>query len=194
MELIEVKISDITLTNVGFAVFLKPKDSRPDSKVVPIFIGPLETHAITSILDGVSPPRPMTHDLMMLIIPSLGGKIIKVTIDEIIDNTFFAKITIRKDEELLLIDARPSDSIALAEAPIYITSSIFEEAGVFMKDGEIPQDGSTEESSTESYPKSQNSKTPLEVLEDSLHAAIKAEDYEAAAKIRDQIKRFVENS
>jgi bifunctional DNase/RNase len=197
MELIEVKISDITLTNVGFAVFLKPKDSRPDSKVVPIFIGPLETHAITSILDGVSPPRPMTHDLMMLIIPSLGGKIIKVTIDEIIDNTFFAKITIRKDEELLLIDARPSDSIALAlraEAPIYITSSIFEEAGVLMKDGEIPQDSNTEESSGETYTQSQNPRTPLEVLEDSLHAAIKAEDYEAAAKIRDQIKRLVENS
>lgn len=197
MELIEVKISDITITNVGFAVFLKPKDSRPDSKVVPIFIGPLETQAITSILDGFSPPRPMTHDLLMLIIPSLGGKVIKVTIDEIIDSTFFAKITIRRDEELLLIDARPSDSIALAlraEAPIYITRNILEEAGVFMKDGEIPQESSTDESSSEFYSTSQQSKTPLEILEDSLGAAIKAEDYEAAAKIRDQIKRFVDNS
>ncbi len=193
MELIEVKISDITLTNVGFAVFLKPKEI-PDSKVVPIFIGPLETHAITSILDGVSPPRPMTHDLMMLIVPALGGKVIKVTIDEIIDNTFFAKITIRKDEEILLIDARPSDSIAIAlraEAPIFITRNILEEAGVFMKDGEIPTEGSTEESSS-SLPT--RSRTPLEVLEDSLSSAIKAEDYESAARIRDQIKRFVENS
>jgi bifunctional DNase/RNase len=197
MELIEVKISDITITNVGFAVFLKPKDSRPDSKVVPIFIGPLETQAITSILDGFSPPRPMTHDLLMLIIPSLGGKVIKVTIDEIIDSTFFAKITIRRDEELLLIDARPSDSIALAlraEAPIYITRNILEEAGVFMKDGEIPQESSTDESNSEFYSTPQQSKTPLEILEDSLGAAIKAEDYEAAAKIRDQIKRFVDNS
>lgn len=190
MELIEVKISDITLTNVGFAVFLRPKDI-PDSKVVPIFIGPLETHAITSILDGVSPPRPMTHDLMMLIVPALGGKILKVTIDEIIDNTFFAKITIRRDEEILLIDARPSDSIALAlraEAPIYITKNILDEAGVFMKDGDIPVEPSDSSSEKPSRPK-----TPLELLEDSLNAAIKAEDYEAAAKIRDQIKRFVEN-
>ena len=60
MDLIEVKISDITLTNVGFAVFLKPKEETADSKVVPIFIGPLETHAITSVLDGITPPRPMT--------------------------------------------------------------------------------------------------------------------------------------
>lgn len=190
MELIEVKISDITLTNVGFAVFLRPKDI-PESKVVPIFIGPLETHAITSILDGVSPPRPMTHDLMMLIVPALGGKILKVTIDEIIDNTFFAKITIRRDEEILLIDARPSDSIALAlraEAPIYITKNILDEAGVFMKDGEIPI-----ESSEPAVEKSSSPKSALELLEDSLNAAIKAEDYESAAKIRDQIKRFVEN-
>ena len=192
MELIEVKISDITLTNVGFAVFLKPKDT-PDAKVVPIFIGPLETHAITSILDGVSPPRPMTHDLMMLIVPALGGKILKVTIDEIIDNTFFAKITIRKDEEILLIDARPSDSIALAlraDAPIYITRNILDEAGVYMKDGEIP----TEAQSVEVPIAKASPKTPLEVLEDSLNAAIKAEDYESAARIRDQIKRLVENS
>ena len=192
MELIEVKISDITLTNVGFAVFLKPKEI-PDSKVVPIFIGPLETHAITSILDGVSPPRPMTHDLMMLIVPALGGKIIKVTIDEIIDNTFFAKITIRKDEEILLIDARPSDSIALAlraDAPIFITRNILEEAGVFMKDGEIPSEGPSDETVSLST----SPRTPLEVLEDSLSVAIKVEDYEAAAKIRDQIKRFIENS
>ncbi|HMZ66589.1 MAG TPA: bifunctional nuclease family protein, partial [Leptospiraceae bacterium] len=132
MDLIEVKISDITLTNVGFAVFLKPKEDLFDSKVVPIFIGPLETHAITSVLDGITPPRPMTHDLIMMIIPVLGAQIIKVTIDEIIDNTFYAKISLRKDEEIFLIDARPSDSIAIAlraEAPIFITKSVLDEAG-----------------------------------------------------------------
>ena len=127
MDLIEVKISDITLTNVGFAVFLKPKEETSDSKVVPIFIGPLETHAITSVLDGITPPRPMTHDLIMMFIPVLGAQVIKVTIDEIVDNTFYAKISIRKDEEIFLIDARPSDSIAIAlraEAPIFITQSV----------------------------------------------------------------------
>ncbi|MCB1176822.1 MAG: bifunctional nuclease family protein, partial [Leptospiraceae bacterium] len=112
MDLIEVKIYEITLTQVGFAVFLRPKEAIYESKLVPIFIGPLETHAITSIMDGVQPPRPMTHDLLMMIVPALGAKVVKVTIDEIIDNTFYAKISIRKDEEILLVDARPSDSIA----------------------------------------------------------------------------------
>ena len=193
MDLIEVKISDITLTNVGFAVFLKPKEETADSKVVPIFIGPLETHAITSVLDGITPPRPMTHDLIMMFIPVLGAQVIKVTIDEIIDNTFYAKISIRKDEEIFLIDARPSDSIAIAlraEAPIFITQSVLDEAGVIMKGGEIPSESSMDElTPVEPVPRTQ-----LQILEESLSVAIKNEDYESAARIRDQIKKIIGNS
>ena len=193
MDLIEVKISDITLTNVGFAVFLKPKEETADSKVVPIFIGPLETHAITSVLDGITPPRPMTHDLIMMFIPVLGAQVIKVTIDEIIDNTFYAKISIRKDEEIFLIDARPSDSIAIAlraEAPIFITQSVLDEAGVVMKGGEIPSESSLDElTPVEPVPRTQ-----LQILEESLSVAIKNEDYESAARIRDQIKKIIGNS
>ncbi|HRG46040.1 MAG: bifunctional nuclease family protein [Leptospiraceae bacterium] len=193
MDLIEVKISDITLTNVGFAVFLKPKEETADSKVVPIFIGPLETHAITSVLDGITPPRPMTHDLIMMFIPVLGAQVIKVTIDEIIDNTFYAKISIRKDEEIFLIDARPSDSIAIAlraEAPIFITQSVLDEAGVVMKGGEIPSESGLDElTPVEPVPRTQ-----LQILEESLSVAIKNEDYESAARIRDQIKKIIGNS
>ena len=120
MDLIEVKISDITLTNVGFAVFLKPKEETADSKV---------------------------------------------TIDEIIDNTFYAKISIRKDEEIFLIDARPSDSIAIAlraEAPIFITQSVLDEAGVVMKGGEIPSESGLDElTPVEPVPRTQ-----LQILED----------------------------
>jgi uncharacterized protein len=192
MDLIEVKISDITLTNVGFAVFLKPKEETNDSKVVPIFIGPLETHAITSVLDGITPPRPMTHDLIMMFIPVLGAQVIKVTIDEIVDNTFYAKISIRKDEEIFLIDARPSDSIAIAlraEAPIFITQSVMDEAGVVMRGGEIPSEPNIEDIQPDQPPRTQ-----LQILEDSLASAVKGEDYESAARIRDQIKKIIESS
>lgn len=196
MDLIEVKISDITLTNVGFAVFLKPKDPS-ETKVVPIFIGPLETHAITSVLDGITPPRPMTHDLLMMFIPILGAQIVKVTIDEIVDNTFFAKISLKKDGEIFLIDARPSDSIALAlraEAPIYITQKVLDEAGVVMRSSESESETNIEEVfSTPDQPVEDN-RTQLEILEDQLALAVKNEDYEVAARIRDQIKRLVENS
>ncbi|MCB1192249.1 MAG: bifunctional nuclease family protein [Leptospiraceae bacterium] len=189
MEQIEVKISDITLTNVGFAVFLRPLEQN-DSKVVPIFIGPLETHAITSVLDGISPPRPMTHDLLMMILPILGAKIIKVTIDEIIDNTFYAKITIRRDEEIFVVDARPSDSIAIAlraGSPIYVTQNILDEAGIVMREGDF-------ESESREDQQPQKPKTQLEVLQESLDRAVNTEDYESAARIRDQIKKIVGSS
>ncbi|MCE9501228.1 MAG: bifunctional nuclease family protein [Leptospira sp.] len=166
MELLEVKISDISLTNVGFAVFLKPKDLS-ESKVVPIFIGPLETHSITSVLDGITPPRPMTHDLLLQIISTMGAQIIKVVVDEIIDNTFYAKISVRKDEEIIIIDARPSDSIAIAlraGAPIFIAKSVLDEAGIMMKEEEMGKETlSTGEISQPTFPKTQ-----LQILEESL--------------------------
>ncbi|EPG68130.1 bifunctional nuclease domain-containing protein [Leptospira wolffii] len=189
MDLVEATIYNISLTNVGFAVFLKAKDES-DQRVVPIFIGPLETHSITSVLEGTKPPRPMTHDLMTILLTTLGVQIVKIAIEEIIDNTFYAKITLRKDEELIVLDARPSDSIALAlraNAPIYLAKKVIEEAGIVMKDDEIPGETIGKEKISQ-LPKSQ-----LEILQDSLDNALKAEDYETAAKIRDQIRKLLEN-
>ncbi|EID99896.1 MULTISPECIES: bifunctional nuclease domain-containing protein [Leptospira] len=189
MDLLEATIYNISLTNVGFAVFLKAKDDS-DQRVVPIFIGPLETHSITSVLEGTKPPRPMTHDLMTILLTTLGVQIVKIAIEEIIDNTFYAKITLRKDEELIVLDARPSDSIALAlraNAPIYLAKKVIEEAGIVMKDDEIPGETIGKEKISQ-LPKSQ-----LEILQDSLDNALKAEDYETAAKIRDQIRKLLEN-
>ncbi|WCL50541.1 bifunctional nuclease domain-containing protein [Leptospira sp. GIMC2001] len=190
MEYLEVNISDISLTNVGFAVFLRSKDLS-EERVVPIFIGPLETHSITSVIDGTKPPRPMSHDLMLYMITSLGANIIKVAIEEIIDNTFYAKISMKKDEEIIVLDARPSDSIALAlraNSPIYVSKSVFDEAGIMMNEEEIQGQSVTQEKKVPALPKTQ-----LQILEDTLENALRTEDYETAAKIRDQIKKLIEN-
>ncbi|ABZ94736.1 bifunctional nuclease [Leptospira biflexa] len=191
MEFYEVKISDISLTNVGFAVFLRPKDSE-DKRVVPIFIGPLETHSITTVIDGTKPPRPMTHDLMLYMLTSLGATVLKITIEEIVDSTFYAKIQLRKDEEIITLDARPSDSIALAlraNAPIFIAKSVLDETGIIMKEDEIQGENISSEKKIQALPKSN-----LQILEETLENALKTEDYETAAKIRDQIKKLIENS
>ncbi|PKA04534.1 bifunctional nuclease family protein, partial [Leptospira ellisii] len=169
---------------------IKTKDDS-DARVVPIFIGPLETHSITSVLDGTKPPRPMTHDLMTVLLTTLNVNIVKISIEEIIDNTFYAKITLRKDEDVIILDARPSDSIALAlraNAPIYLAKKVIEEAGIEMKDEEIPGESIAREKI------SQLPKTQLEILQESLNNALKTEDYESAARIRDQIKKLIENS
>ncbi|GBF49710.1 bifunctional nuclease [Leptospira ryugenii] len=191
MEFFEVKISDISLTNVGFAVFLKPKESD-DNRVVPIFIGPLETHSITTVLDGTKPPRPMTHDLMLYMLTAMGATVLKITIEEIIDSTFYAKIQLRRDEEIFILDARPSDSIALAlraNAPIFLAKSVLDEAGIVMKEDEIQAESVAPEKKIQALPKSN-----LQILEETLENALKTEDYETAAKIRDQIKKLIGNS
>ncbi|MCZ8157324.1 MAG: DUF151 domain-containing protein [Leptospira sp.] len=191
MEFFEVKISDISLTNVGFAVFLRPKDGE-DNRVVPIFIGPLETHSITTVIDGTKPPRPMTHDLMLYMLTAMGATVLKITIEEIIDSTFYAKIQLRRDEEIITLDARPSDSIALAlraNAPIFIAKSVLEEAGIIMKEDEIQTESISPEKKIQALPKSN-----LQILEETLENALKSEDYETAAKIRDQIKKLIGNS
>jgi len=191
MEFIEVKISDISLTNVGFAVFLKPKEGN-DERVVPIFIGPLETHSITTVIDGTKPPRPMTHDLMLYMITALQASVVKISIEEIVDNTFYAKVQLRKDEEIITLDARPSDSIALAlraNAPIYLARAVIDEAGIIMSQEDLPGESVASEKKIQALPKSN-----LQILEETLENALKSEDYETAAKIRDQIKRLIENS
>ena len=190
MDYLEVSISDISLTNVGFAVFLKAKESK-EERVVPIFIGPLETHSITSVIDGTKPPRPMSHDLMLYMVTALGAAVIKVAIEEILDNTFYAKVSLRKDEEIIVLDARPSDSIALAlraNAPIYVAQAVFQEAGILMNSEEIQGQSVTADKKPASIPKTQ-----LQILEDTLESALRTEDYETAAKIRDQIKKLIEN-
>ncbi|MBF3317619.1 bifunctional nuclease family protein, partial [Leptospira borgpetersenii serovar Hardjo-bovis] len=90
-----------------------------------------------------------------------------------------------------VLDARPSDSIALAlraNAPIYLAKKVIEEAGIEMKDEEIPGESIAREKI------SQLPKTQLEILQESLNNALRTEDYETAARIRDQIKKLIENS
>lgn len=103
-----------------------------DGRVLPIYIGLAEALAIHSALKGEVPPRPMTHDLLADIISRLNARVEKVVIDELIDNTFYARLVIRQNDSTIEIDARPSDSIALAvriACPIYIEESVLEEAG-----------------------------------------------------------------
>ena len=99
------------------------------SRLLPIVIGINEAAAIRMKLSGFNPPRPMTHDLMYSFIENLGGKLKKVIIDKLMDNTFYAKLyLIDKDNNLKVIDARPSDSIALAvraKAPVFVDEGVF---------------------------------------------------------------------
>ncbi|RLE46456.1 MAG: bifunctional nuclease family protein, partial [Candidatus Methanomethylicota archaeon] len=103
-----------------------------DGRVLPIYIGLAEALAIHSALKGEIPPRPMTHDLLVDILAKLNTRVEKVIIDELIDNTFYARLILRQNDTTLEIDARPSDSIAIAvrlSCPIFVEESVLDEAG-----------------------------------------------------------------
>jgi len=110
-----------------------------DGRILPIYIGLAEAMAIYSALRGEIPPRPMTHDLIVDMISRLNARIEKVVIDELIDNTFYARIVIRHDDRTIEVDARPSDSIAIAirlSCPIFVDGRVLDEAG----SDELPSD------------------------------------------------------
>ncbi len=105
--------------------------SEEQSRILPIWIGLFEANAIALKLEGIEPPRPMTHDLVVDFLGNLNCTISRVAINDLIDNTFFAQIFVRVEDKELTIDSRPSDAIALAlraEVPIYVAETVLEKA------------------------------------------------------------------
>lgn len=98
---------------------------------LPIWIGVFEANAIALRIEGVEPPRPMTHDLLRSVLEGLGGQVEKIVISDLKESTFFAVIHVRQNGSIVPIDARPSDAIALAlrtDSPIFVLRSVLDKA------------------------------------------------------------------
>lgn len=124
MELSRIIISD---NNDQQIVFLKEVEG---DRKFPIVIGIFEATSINRRIQGQSTPRPLTHDLLASAIEQLGGEIQDIYISELKDHTYFAKLRIRHDGELVEVDSRPSDAIAVAvtvDVPIYVSEEVIEE-------------------------------------------------------------------
>ncbi|MGH9824089.1 MAG: bifunctional nuclease family protein, partial [Blastocatellia bacterium] len=97
--------------------------------ILPIWIGAFEANAIAVEIEKLAPQRPTTHDLLKNIVRELGATVRRVVITDLIDNTFFAVVEMIKDGQILLIDSRPSDAIALAlraDCPIYVNQQVID--------------------------------------------------------------------
>lgn len=132
----QVRIASLALdprTNQP-VVLLKPLEEEPgEGCLLPIWIGHPEATAILLALEGVETPRPMTHDLMLSLLGSLETLVERVEITRVDEGTFYAAIILRGEERSRAVDARPSDSIALAiraGAPIYVSDEVLDSAGV----------------------------------------------------------------
>lgn len=156
---------------------------------LPIIIGAFEAQAIALELEKIQPPRPMTHDLLRDTLEAVGAEVLDVVIDELREGTFFAKIRYVHDGDEGQLDSRPSDAVALAvrvDAPIYVSPSVMEEAGIpTEEEGAAALAPAEAEEEEEQMPMSK-----LEQMEQQLEVAIEQEDYEKAAKLRDEIQRL----
>ena len=158
---------------------------------LPIIIGQFEAQAIALELEGISPPRPLTHDLLKTLVDNLGATVTEILIDELRDNTFYSKINIDVSSLENSIDARPSDAIALAvrtSAPIFVSESVMELASFIPSDDEKQNDFS--QSINVDGGKATEEETKSASLQDQLREAIQDEDYERAAKLRDEINKM----
>lgn len=128
--LIEVKVFGLAMDPITNTPIVILKDLEGE-KAIPIWIGLFEASAIATQMEGINLARPMTHDLMNEILKVLGVKVVKIVINDLKDNTFFAGIHIMKDGESIAVDARPSDAIAIAlrsGAPIFVDEKIIEKS------------------------------------------------------------------
>jgi uncharacterized protein len=127
--MIEVELSRIVIDEAKREQVIVLKE-QGGQRSLPIAIGMNEAAAIKMKLSGFSAPRPLTHDLILLIMESLNANLEKVIIDDLVDGTFHAKLYLQNAaEEPKIIDARPSDSVALAvrvSAPIFVEESVFD--------------------------------------------------------------------
>ena len=183
-------LSSSPSTGGAYAILLKEMEGN---KRLPIIIGAFEAQAIALEIEGIKPPRPLTHDLLKQLTDSLGATVIEIIIDELRDNTFYAKIILEVSGFTQEIDARPSDAIALAvraQAPIYVSTLVMDSAAF------VPSEETEETSSAKPVTETTENKKPatkeakLASLQNKLREAIEGEEYERAAKIRDQIKNL----
>lgn len=147
--MLELTIDSIRVSPMNYqrVVILKDKES---DRYLPIWIGPAEADAIAVKLQDLSVPRPLTHDLLQTMIDTLGGSVKHILVNDLQNDTFYAKIVIQVNGDVKEIDSRPSDAMALAvrtQVPIFAEESVMEKAGILLdkETGKpIPPEGQSE--------------------------------------------------
>jgi bifunctional DNase/RNase len=200
-------ISNSTQSNGGFALILKETEGI---RRLPIVIGAPEAQAIALELEGITPQRPMTHDLVKNLIEILNDSLSEIVINDLNDGTFYARLILEKSGEE--IDSRPSDAIALAvrfRVPMFVSEDVMKEASFTPddaeetstpsapteeEDGETTADQPIQQKESSSKKERKTPKTRFETLRDELEKAIANEDYERAAILRDELADLTNES
>lgn len=173
---------------------------------IPIIIGGFEAQAIAIQLEGLKPPRPLTHDLFLSFSTSFGISIIEVIIYKLEEGVFYSKLVCEDSEKTIAVDARTSDAIALAlrfKCPIYTTEDILAKSGIILEieKEDTAKTGMKEPDFGEPVIREKPSKSSeefkdysLSELKEMLQVAIRQENYERASEIRDELNKRSKNS
>lgn len=163
---------------------------------IPVVIGAAEAQSIALKMEGITPPRPMTHDIFVSFAHAFGVKLKEVFIYRFEDGIFSSEMTFTDGERTVTIDSRTSDAIAIAMrtgAPIFTTPEILEETGFEMEmreDGETPEDEETPEGDEDTLPREPKLENyAIEELEKTLARLIDREEYEEAARVAEILRR-----
>ncbi len=199
MEKIKLEILGLSSSQSQSGSFALVLGESSGNRRLPIIIGMFEAQAIAIEIEKIVPNRPMTHDLFKSFAYSLGFEINEIIISDLKEGVFFAKIVCNKNGEVFEIDSRPSDAIAIGlrfNVPIYTFESILTEAGIVLSDD--TEEEMTKLQKTEEKAPAEVSKAPSmdqldslssDKLQELLNEALDKEDYERAAKIRDEMNK-----
>ena len=190
MSLIRLTINRISYSkthNGAYALLLNEKNGK---RKLPIVIGGFEAQSIAVALESeIRPPRPLTHDLFKNFSDCFEIKIKQVIIHKIVDGVFFSSLICIRDKIEEIIDSRTSDAIALAirfDSPIFTYESVLEKAGIELKVDELNK---SEKPDKKEIKKVDYKKLSVNQLEKAISVAVKNEDYELAAHLRDEINK-----
>ncbi|MGK0326232.1 MAG: bifunctional DNase/RNase [Polaribacter sp.] len=201
MSLIPLTIKGISYSQTQSGAYALVLNEMEGTRTLPIIIGAFEAQSIAIALETeIRPPRPLTHDLFKTFSDRFEINIKEVIIHKLVDGVFFSSLICEKEGKEEVIDTRTSDAIAIAvrfNAPIYTYENILDKAGIYLKAEEELALENKQESSEISFEieeppkKDENdfSSLSLKELNNQLNNAVASEDYEIAAKIRDEISK-----
>ncbi len=190
MSLIQLRVNRITYSQNQSGAYAMILDEVDGNRKLPVVIGEFEAQSIAVNLDkDIKPQRPFTHDLFKNFAYRFDIAIKRVIITKLVDGVFYSSLICERDKIEEIIDSRTSDAVSLAlrfKAPIYTHENVLEKAGVVFEKGELPTQGTLDDELSDeiNYTDLSNQE-----LENAIKKAVKKEDYELAARLRDEISK-----
>jgi|TARA_Y200000002_G_scaffold228715_1_gene188860 bifunctional DNase/RNase len=190
MSLIQLRVNRIAYSQNQSGAYAMILDEVDGNRKLPVVIGEFEAQSIAVNLDkDMKPQRPFTHDLFKNFAYRFDIAIKRVIITKLVDGVFYSSLICERDKIEEIIDSRTSDAVSLAlrfKAPIYTHENVLEKAGVVFEKGELPTQGTLDDELSDeiNYTDLSNQE-----LENAIKKAVKKEDYELAARLRDEISK-----